>query len=917
MATNKTKIENKTTQWRSNGRYRVNDSVLHNGKSWINVNGRNVEPGTNANVWIESALNYFPDGGNKADNAQTLRDDVNVKPTIVSTVAALKTYSGNIKQGQLFQTIGFLDTIDIGGANYIYDENISDFDEITSFKSSTHDGGFTLKINEKFLNVAQLGATGENDADIIERAIAVSGGNLYVPIDIHIERQINVTDSFRMLCYGDIKGAGLNSRIFNFEPKDENDNKNIDIKIEGFSNFLESSSAIYVSRNVNQASFSNLNFTQCLNGITFVNQTGESYFGRMLKMTNCDFSNSENGLYSFMYDWETVEVLGGGAKNMATNETISLANRSHPMSKGDINGIYIRNTTKDHMTVSVIAFHTNGITNTTPAVTYTETHGVAVALADDTQTDVMISNCNAKNITGTRLDGVEGIMGRGRRVVINSSTAYDAGGTEGSIYTKGSRFHKVSGCTVEVSPGNPRRDIIRGIISTGSNCDITNNKFIGMRFAVYSRSPKTTISVNDFIDVDTCVQLQIEEGVQHEFTKIQGNTCDGHATTDFVYQGAVANGASYGDLIMDNNEFKGNRLAVLRQFKKVSIGSKHTIDRHENAASRDLIEFGGGLIGELEFSYNSVKNFQRLGGDGRILTGNNNTPRIKFIGNPEIKNGHSAVRLRDRSLPYEQVIIKDNDFDESVDYPIFGDYNVNYTVSGDYIVKDNVGLENSESFIPFGFNSGQALEGSEYGEIEIIDIPDGATHSLNRNTKLPALHISEGSTTKDIGINHLSLENYDVKKFELFRGDTNGEINLVENSRCLLRFPEGKSNQIKKNGKVEIMYFSTVNNDPDPNEYIWLVSGDLKDKSLELTPESQTLNSGGGSFNLDITTDRSWNITDDAGGWLSYSATSGTGNTTITVTYTANPAPEIGRYATISVNDGNETKTCGVSQNPV
>ncbi len=91
----------------------------------------------------------------------------------------------------------------------------------------------------------------------------------------------------------------------------------------------------------------------------------------------------------------------------------------------------------------------------------------------------------------------------------------------------------------------------------------------------------------------------------------------------------------------------------------------------------------------------------------------------------------------------------------------------------------------------------------------------------------------------------------------------------------------------------------------------------LRKQSLELSPESQTLNSGGGSFDLDITTDQSWNITDDAGGWLSYSATSGTGNATITVGYTANPAPEIGRYATIFVNDGNETKTCGISQNPI
>ncbi|WP_417885341.1 hypothetical protein [Zunongwangia sp.] len=647
---------------------------------------------------IKDALGDQPvlAGGNLTDTAKTLRDDVNIKPTIVSTVNVLKSYSGTVKQGQLFQTIGFSDTVDIGGANYVYNQNLNSFDEITTFKSNNLAGGFSLKINEKFLNVAQLGANGQNDADIIERAIAVSGGNIYVPIDIHIERQINVTTSFRVLCYGDIKDGGLNNKIFNFEPEDGDDNETIDIKVEGFSKFKDSSSPFYVSRNVNLVSFSNLNFDACLNGITFVNQTGESYFGKRFRMTNCYFSNSENGLYSFMYDWDNVEVLGGGADNMSTDGSIELNNRSHPMSKGDINGIYIRNTTKDNMNVSILGFHAKNIINTTPAATYTETHGIAVALSDDTQTDVIIANCNVKNITGERLDGVEGIMGRGRRVILDVLTALDAGGTEGCIYCKGSRYHKVSNTTIEVSSDNPRRHLIRGFISTGSNCDINSVKLINLRYGIYLRSPKSSISDVDWINVDTGVQLQIEDGVQHEFTKILGGTCDGHAATDFLYQGAVANGASYGEITIDNLKFKGNRIAVLTQCESVSISNKCSIDRHENAASRDLIEFGGGLIGELEFSLNRVKNFQRVGGDGRILTGNDNTPKIKFIGNTKIKNGHSALRLRDRSNPYEQIIIKDNNFDESVDYPIFGDYNVNYTVSGDYIVKDNIGLKDAD-----------------------------------------------------------------------------------------------------------------------------------------------------------------------------------------------------------------------------
>lgn len=64
--------------------------------------------------------------------------------------------------------------------------------------------------------------------------------------------------------------------------------------------------------------------------------------------------------------------------------------------------------------------------------------------------------------------------------------------------------------------------------------------------------------------------------------------------------------------------------------------------------------------------------------------------------------------------------------------------------------------------------------------------------------------------------------------------------------------------------------------------------------------------------NLRIKSPEAWTISDDSGGWLSYSASSGAaGTTTVTVTATTTSAA---RTATISVTTANYSKTISVSQ---
>jgi hypothetical protein len=81
--------------------------------------------------------------------------------------------------------------------------------------------------------------------------------------------------------------------------------------------------------------------------------------------------------------------------------------------------------------------------------------------------------------------------------------------------------------------------------------------------------------------------------------------------------------------------------------------------------------------------------------------------------------------------------------------------------------------------------------------------------------------------------------------------------------------------------------------------------------TLSISPTSVYKGQEGGSFVLTITTTASWTLTDNAT-WLSASATSGTGNTSININY----APNSGNFrsGSVSVSITGSTKYCYVDQ---
>lgn len=217
--------------------------------------------------------------------------------------------------------------------------------------------------------------------------------------------------------------------------------------------------------------------------------------------------------------------------------------------------------------------------------------------------------------------------------------------------------------------------------------------------------------------------------------------------------------------------------------------------------------------------------------------------------------------------------------------------------------------------IDFGFNKDQALEGSEYGEHETIDVPNGATYILNRDVKLPALHLKEGATDQSFSINKESLEDHGVKHYKVMRGRVAGKLTLDNSGeaipQCQILTPRGKSNKVIQGGVVDIYFFSSVLSN-GTWYYYWMATGDLQD--IFISETSKTINAGGESFELTIATLYEWSI-DDNSDWISFDKTSGVGSDKITVTVDANATPEIGRVANIEITDGYVSETLQIQQN--
>ena len=169
---------------------------------------------------------------------------------------------------------------------------------------------------------------------------------------------------------------------------------------------------------------------------------------------------------------------------------------------------------------------------------------------------VIMTGNVVKNVAGnlTLLIGDEGIVGRGSSVIMTDNILYDAGAGEGMLYAKGTNYHKIADNIVEASATNPKLAAMRGIISTGPNCDVVNNKLIGTPIGIITRAANGNYFENEFYNVaNFCFTMRLEDGETHRSTVISNNFAENDCRTFFLDETSDATTATYGDLIFQNN----------------------------------------------------------------------------------------------------------------------------------------------------------------------------------------------------------------------------------------------------------------------------------------------------------------------------------------------------------------------------
>ncbi|MFP5436410.1 MAG: hypothetical protein ACLGH8_01320 [Bacteroidia bacterium] len=132
--------------------------------------------------------------------------------------------------------------------------------------------------------------------------------------------------------------------------------------------------------------------------------------------------------------------------------------------------------------------------------------------------------------------------------------------------------------------------------------------------------------------------------------------------------------------------------------------------------------------------------------------------------------------------------------------------------------------------LELGFSAGNALEGSQYGDIDIIEIPQTSTsYKILRTSKKPCLYTYNGSVNLQISINYETIENYGVKQIKVLRKNTaNGTLTFVSSNettpRCVILLTDGESGSLKK-GAVADLYMTGTSIQSDTNYYTWNADG--------------------------------------------------------------------------------------------
>lgn len=530
------------------------------------------------------------------------------------------------------------------------------------------------------VNIRWAGAVGDgvtDDLAAFAKCVAV-GKEIFVPIgDYYIASPITITVDTKIICEkgATFIGTGYTalSAIFSVTAA-------VDTVFEN-AWFKTSSYGVKYSNAAN-VDFDDCKFTDIAHGISAsaFNSTG------YLRVHGCEFDDVEVGICIVSCSFKTSDI--GGHNIFTSIEYKTIPGRTYPLDKEIVAGLFYQSTGVD-ASVTVSNNYVNGVVGPASAPTEPECHGLAVSLDFANDTDVVLSGNIIIDVDAQQTEGSEGLMGRGKRVIIADNILFDAGGREGCIYAKGSVYHKIENNTIEISLTNPQITNIRGVISTGSNCDINNNKFINTYIGIYTRALISKYTENEFLNCATsCISLALEDASTHELTVLTGNRTDSNCGIFFVVAGSA--GSTWGDFVVRNNTLNNQNTAVsVRQCESLTF-RENNVKRPGTGTSRDLVVCNG-VCDLLTIIGNNILAFDDLTSTGRILTGSVTlTPRIVYEGN-YAENGNIGLYLRSGSgtpVVYTDLIVRNNTF---LNCTVAGVVDLNVSASGEDCRVYNVG----------------------------------------------------------------------------------------------------------------------------------------------------------------------------------------------------------------------------------